>query len=161
MPLFSERSFQCKLVGAAILLPPVGLRTLPACPCVFTLSTEVSIACGKSARSRGCAAPPATMALLFGDGLAYEWGTDWPETFDVLSMSKQHRPLSQKLSPLGVMEELNKLYQSSQQDLAPRVHSCVTAVGIESSRYFLLADLLRDLHRESVLGSYESVRRIG
>ena len=50
------------------------------------------------------------MALLFGDGLAYEWGTDWPETFDVLSMSKQHRPLSQKLSPLGVMEELNKLY---------------------------------------------------
>ena len=71
--------------------------------------TEVSIACGKSARSRG-SAPPATMALLFGDGLAYEWGTDWPETFDVLSMSKQHRPLSQKLSPLGVMEELNKLY---------------------------------------------------
>jgi hypothetical protein len=50
------------------------------------------------------------MALLFGDGVAYEWGTDWPETFDVLSMSKQHRPLSQKLSPLGVMEELNQLY---------------------------------------------------
>ena len=50
------------------------------------------------------------MALLFGDGVAYEWGTDWPETFDVLSMSKQKRPLSQKLSPLGVMEELNQLY---------------------------------------------------
>ena len=42
--------------------------------------------------------------------MAYEWGTDWPETFDVLSMSKQKRPLSQKLSPLGVMEELNQLY---------------------------------------------------
>ena len=50
------------------------------------------------------------MALLFGDGVAYEWGTDWPETFDVFSMSKQNRPLSQKLSPLGVMEELNQLY---------------------------------------------------
>ena len=50
------------------------------------------------------------MALLFGDGVAYEWGTDWPETFDVLSMSKQKRPLSQKLSPLGVMEALNQLY---------------------------------------------------
>ena len=50
---------------------------------------------------------------------------------------------------------------SSQQDLAPRVHSGVTAVVIESSRYFLHADQLRDLHRESVPRSYESVRRIG
>ena len=50
---------------------------------------------------------------------------------------------------------------SSQQDLAPRVHGCITAVGIESSRYFFHADQLRDLHRESVPGSYESVRRIG
>ena len=48
--------------------------------------------------------------LLFGDGMAYEWGTDWPETFDMLSMSKQNRPLSRILSPLGVMEELNQLY---------------------------------------------------
>ena len=51
--------------------------------------------------------------LLFGEGMAYEWGTDWPEAFDVLSMSKQNRPLSRMLSPLGVMDELNKLYYMS------------------------------------------------
>jgi len=50
---------------------------------------------------------------------------------------------------------------SGQQDLAPRVHSCVTAVGFELSRYFFRADQLQDLHRVSVPGSYESVRRIG
>jgi len=48
--------------------------------------------------------------LLYGDGMPYEWGSDWPEVFDVLSMAKQNRTLSKLMSPLSVIEELNKLY---------------------------------------------------
>ena len=51
--------------------------------------------------------------LLYGDGMPYEWGNDWPETFDLLSMAKQNRPLSKVMSPLSVMEELNKVFYSA------------------------------------------------
>ena len=42
--------------------------------------------------------------------MPYEWGADWPAVFDELSMGKQNRPLSKMMSPLSIMEELNKIY---------------------------------------------------